>query len=246
MTELKAFLNEEVEKLTNNKIKGLKSYGLTDDKEPMYLVEDVMTLLGIKAIWHKISNLISDQEKFSRTITIDGHSRSRTLIIKKGVCKIIASMRTKPHRLICEYFGFKSLDEVVSSIPEIDSAKVREDWIQAHSFEPGPNNIYIKRLQSIFENQHILIFKKVEYEQNKNVIIDVFFPKYGIAILFSKKKSVLDDPAYQAAERYLSQRLIHIKSIAWLQFASYDTNNITQFDELLKNIVNEIVLRCNM
>lgn len=237
MTELKNFLNEEVEKRMICKLEELKSYAETDNKDLLYLVEDIMLLLGIKAIWHKISNLVSDQEKFNRTVFVNGSSRSRTLITKKGVCKIIASMRTKPHDLICEHFGYQSLNDDVP-------IKVRDEWLQANSFEPGPNNIYIKRLQNIFSMQQVIIFLKVEIAPNQIVIIDVFFPRYGIVLLFNKKSNIFDSDntvPYLAAEQKLLKKYVYLKSMTWIQFTAYDTNNTSKFDELLKDLIMHMI-----
>jgi len=235
MFGLKDMLNEEVQKRTSAKLNELKSYEMKDE-QPLYLVEDIMLLLGIKAIWHKISNLVNDQEKFNRTIkTYNGSARHRTLITKKGVCKIITSMRSKPHQLICDYFGYQALDDFMSK-----EIKTRDDWLQANSFEAGPNNVYIKRLRNIFASQNIETFFKVDLLFGTSVVLDVFFPKYGIVVMFNKKTNIFDTtnaPLYLTAQQELLKKFIHLKNITWIQFTSYDTNNTTQFDELLKDLI---------
>jgi hypothetical protein len=240
MQDLQIHLANEVEKRAILKLSELKSYEVKDES-PLYLVEDIMLLLGIKAIWHKISNLVNDQEKFNRTIKIDGHARHRTLITKRGVCKIIASMRTKPHEKICEFFGYQSLNDIVSRLPtEIDPIKTRDDWMQANSFEPGPNNIYIKRLRNIFVSQKIETFYKVALSHECHVILDAFFPKYGIVVLFNKKDNIFGEtntPLYMSVQQELLKKFIHLKNIIWIQFVTYDTNNSTQFDALLKDLI---------
>lgn len=238
MNGLKDMLNEEVQKRTSIKLNELKSYEIKGE-QPLYLVEDIMLLLGMKAIWHKISNLVNDQEKFNRAIKInDGQARNRTLITKRGVCKIIASMRSKPHQLICDYFGYQPLDDIVSKMPsEIDTVKTRDEWLLANSFEAGPNNIYIKRLRSIFASQKIETFYKVDLS---SVVLDVFFPRYGIVVMFNKKTNIFDPvnaPIYLIAQQEILKKFIHLKNITWIQFTSYDTKNDTQFDELLKDLI---------
>ena len=243
MSNLKDFLNEEVQKRTSTKLAELKSYEMKGEQS-LYLVEDIMLLLGIKAIWHKISNLINDQEKFNRTIKVDGVARNRTLITKRGVCKIIASMRSKPHELICNYFNYQPLDDLISRTPtEIDPIKARDEWVTANSFEAGPSNVYIKRLVSIFASQKIETFYKVDLSYGNNnchVVLDVFFPKYGIVVVFNKKTNIFDPvnaPLYLAAQQEILKKFIHLNNVTWIQFKTYDTNNITQFDELLKDLI---------
>jgi hypothetical protein len=239
MQDLQTYLSEEVQKRTNLKLSELKSYEMKGE-QALYLVEDIMILLGIKAIWPKISNLINDQEKFNRTIKIDNVARNRTLITKKGVCKIISSMRSKPHEIICQHFGYQPLHDVTELPIETDYVKLHDEWMHENSFEAGPNNTYIKRLRNIFASQKIETFFKVSLSSDCHVVLDVFFPKYGIVVLFNKKKNIFDSSnagLYLAAQQELLKKYVQLKDIFWVQFTSYDTSNTTQFDELLKDII---------
>jgi len=235
LKDFSAYLAEEVNKRMMNKLTELKTYSvmgnLGETISPLYLVDDIMDLLGIKSIWNKMTNLVEDQEKFNRTISINGNSRLRTLVSKKAVCKIIASMRKKPHRVICEHFEF-----VPVNITPLTSVTEPNEY----SFDVHANNVYIKRLKHIFQSQLIETFVKINVMNGVQITLDVFLPISGIVVLFSKKPNIFDAtnaPLYLVAQQEILKRYPKLKTVQWIQFTSYDSNNSTQFDELLKDII---------
>jgi hypothetical protein len=234
LNNFSAYLAEEVTKRMNAKLTELKAYSISVNNEtisPVYLVDDVMDLLGIKSIWNKINNLIEDQEKFNRTLSINGTSRIRTLISKKAVGKIIASMRKQPHRIICDFFEYAAVPAAPLVTPPAAANAI---------FDVNPNNIYIKRLCHIFQSTAIETFVKINVMNGVQISLDVFLPKSGIVILFSKKSNIFDAenaPLYIVAQQIILKNHPKLKTVQWIQFASYDSNNSTQFDELLKDII---------
>lgn len=232
----------EVDKRVGNKLLELKSYE-NKGEEPLYLTDDIMLLLGLKSIWTKVNQLIDNQDKFNRTIKINDVTKYRTLITKKGVRRIISSMRTKPHELICKFFDYKEFNQI--EIPDgSDLTKFHDDWISSNSFEAGPNNIYIRRLKNIFASQKIETFLKVDISHNCSATLDVFFPKFGIVILFNKKANLFDSNnalPYLAAQQEILKKNIYLTNLTWIQFKDYDTNQTSQFDELLKDIVKNMI-----
>jgi hypothetical protein len=218
LKDFNAYLAEEVNKRISAKLESLKNFA-SENEEPLYLSDDIMDLLGLKSIWSKLSNLVENQEKFTRSISINGNMRNRTVVNKKAVSKIISTMRKPPHKFICEYFSNQFNDES-----------------NKQSHEVQVNNIYIKRLQHIFQSQDVKIFYKIHTIQ-----LDVFLPKSGIIILFSKKDKIFDEtstPLYAAAQQEILKMHTNLKTIRWIQFTSFDSNNSTQFDELLKDIIS--------
>lgn len=231
--EFKSYLETEILNKCQEKINSLRDYGSTISlNNSMYLVDDIMNLLGVKSIWHKINNLIEEQDKVNRTISVNGVSRLRTLITKKGTCKIIASMRKKPHDIICKFFGYiESNNAVIDTIDTSDN----------YNFEAGPNNFYIKRLKHIFSSQRMETFFKINIGPSQHVILDVFFPDKGIVILFNKKPHIFAVEnvfCYIAAQSEILKKYIRLNELKWIQFTTYDSKSVTQFDELLKDLFN--------
>ena len=230
--EFKTYLEIEVVRKLNEKIAALHNYADNiSGVDSWYLVDDIMEILGIKSIWHKIGYLIEDQEKINRTISVGGVSRYRALITKKAVCKIIASMRRKPHDIICQFFGYQV---------DTPALVVQEE----HNFDAGPNNIYIKRLQHIFASQKIELFYKVDIGQSI-VILDVFFPTHGIVVLFNKKSNIFaaeNISPYVAARTEILKKFIRLKDLRVIQFTAYDSKSVAQFDELLKVLFESFLI----
>lgn len=237
MNELQAYLASEVTKRISEKIENLKNYAEADSDE-LYLVDDLTSLLNIKSIGIKVNNLIENQEKFSKVIIKDEVMRKRILINKIGACKIIASMRKKPHELICNYFNYQAL--IIPDEKNTDLiTKARDEWVKSNSFEVNTNNIYIRRLKHIFVNHQIETFYTIN-----NITLDIFFPKYGIVILFNKKTNLFDEESvatYIEVQKNIIEKYPHITELKWIQFTSYDKSSRRKFDELLKDIINIIV-----
>lgn len=219
MEEFQKYLNEELIKKINSNLANLVNYG--EEKTPLYFVDDIMKILNIKSTRYKINLLIDNKDKFTKSITIDNIVKTRTVITKNGVSKIIHSTRKPPHDIICKFF------ESSDNIFEVDS-----------------NNIYIKRLKHISAIHTITILHKI-YIGEQTLILDVVFPKYGIIILFNKTENLFNEDNTifaQAQNMIFNSKLVDDsnKSIKWIQFKSYDTNKMYQFDELLKDIISYI------
>lgn len=223
----KTYLETEVARKINEKIAALHNYGALNEVE-WYLTDDIMCLLCIKSIWHKLNNLIEEQEKTNRTVSVNNVSRYRTLITKKAVCKIIASMRRKPHDLICKFFECASESLPVPIV---------------NNYEVGPSNIYIKRLLHIFSSQKIETFYKVDIT-SKIIVLDIFFSTHGIAVLFNKTHNIFAEEniaPYIAARSEVLKKFIHLKDLKVIQFTAYDSKSFTQFDELIKVLFEALI-----
>jgi hypothetical protein len=231
LNEFKTYLENEVIRKINDKITSINNYAMMGE-QPLYLVDDITEILNVRSIWHKIANLIDASEKVNRTIRVNDVSRFRTLITKKGVCKIIASMRKKPHDLICKFFNY-------SENPPANTPSPLETPVEDYSFDVGPNNFYIKRLKHIFS-----AFKFETFYHINNITLDVFFPNHGIIVLFNKKINIFSSenvPVYLAAQNEILKKYIKLKEIRWIQFTAYDSRSVTQFDELIKDLIGLLI-----
>jgi hypothetical protein len=207
----KKHIDSLISKSISAKLEALKTYNEADEKK-LYLVEDITNLLGCKTLWHKIPNLQDGIEKITKTLDIGNNIRSRTLLTDNGICKIIASMRKKPHELILSHFKYK---------------------IEEHI--PDYSNIYISRINNIFDETET---KKLYFEDGSvNVLIII---KFNIIIIFTTEIITLYSPKSELIKKSIIEYYPNMKKINILQFDGYTSDSEMQFDRLLKAIIGVI------
>lgn len=214
MEEFKNYLQNEVNNRLQSKLTSLCNYN-TDDN-PLYLLDDIEGLLNVSSLKHKLPDLLNNLEKMNSVLTVNEVTRMRTLLTKSGVRKIIQSMRKKPAQIILDFFEYKMT-----------------------TIDVSPSNTYIKRLLYIFSSYKPEAFRQVKIADSV-ITLDVFFPEQGIIVLFNKKNNLFAQEnftEYYAAQTELLKVYKNYTQLRWIQFTGYDSKSITQFDELIKDLI---------
>lgn len=212
LSDFKNMIANEANRATQDRITSMVNYAENGEHE-LYLLDDVMILLGVKSLRHKLI-IVDESDKVNRTVKINNISKFRTLITKKGICKIIASMRRPPNSIICKFFDYSNC------IPYQNVAA---------------NNVYVQRLRNIFSGTKVETFYEL-HDSEQHMIIHVFFPIQGIIIIFSKDSDLFDASNISFINREISKKYPDISKLNVIQFAGYDMQNTCMFDELLKDI----------
>ena len=212
ISDFKIMIANEANRALTDRLSAMVDYA-TNGENSLYLLDDVMFLLGVKSLRHKLT-IVDDEDKVNRTIKINNISKFRTLITKKGICKIIASMRQPPNDLICQFFNY-------------DNCAVYQNV--------SPNNVYVQRLKNIFSAVKVDTFYEVR-DDNNCIVLHAFFPDQGIAVIFSKANDLFDASNISFINGEISKKHPNIRQLNIIQFAAYDMQNTCLFDELLKDV----------